>query len=183
QTPDEVAFAAERVAYYIKYQNAPLRMATNWGDPTALRISGLPKPEGGTGATVFWTTGACLFKYGQNKEKAAEYMAALTHDPQIWKDSIAGSASGQPGHLPPYKSIYAAWEADTPDWLAAEPWVETVAEQLPVAKAIPNHAFGLQQFIIGQPFWEEYLKGEVDDPKVALQNAKDAVVAEIEKVA
>ena len=182
QTPDEVAFAAQRVAYYIKYQNAPLRMATNWDDPSALRISGLPKPEGGTGATVFWTTGACLFKHGQNKEKAAEYLAALTHDPQIWEDSIAGSASGQPGHLPPYKSIYAAWEADTPDWLAAEPWVEPVAEQLPVAKAIPNHAFGLQQFVIGQPFWEKYLSGEMDDPKAALQEAKDAVVAEIEKV-
>ena len=33
QTPDEVAFAAELVAYYIKYQNAPLRMAKNWKDP------------------------------------------------------------------------------------------------------------------------------------------------------
>ena len=181
-TPDEVAFAAERVAYYIKYQNAPLRMATNWADPSALRISGLPKPEGGTGATVFWTTGACLFKYGQNKEKAAEYLSALTHDPQIWKDSIAGSASGQPGHLPSFKSIYAAWEADTPDWLAAEPWVPTVRGQLDVAKAIPNHAFGLQQFVIGKPLWEKYLTGEVDDPKAALQEAKDAVVAEIQKV-
>jgi multiple sugar transport system substrate-binding protein len=181
QTPDEVAFTAQRVAYYIKYQNAPLRMAQNWPDPTALRMAGLPKPEGGEGATVFWTTGACLFKYGQNKEKAAEYMKALTYDNQIWKDSIAGSASGQPGQLPPYKSIYAAWETEKPDWLEANPWVALVRGQLDVAKAIPNHAFGLQQFIIGQPLWEAYFKGEVDDPKVAMQNAKDAVVAEIKK--
>lgn len=179
QTPDEVAFAAQRVAYYIKYQNAPLRFAANWEDPTALRMGGLP--SGGEGATVFWTTGACLFKSGQNKEKAAEYLKALTYDNQIWKDSIAGSASGQPGQLPPYKSVYAAWESDKPDWLQAQPWVELVRGQLDVAKAIPNHAFGLSQFQIGKPLWEAYLKGEEPDPKVAMQAAKDAVVAEIKK--
>ena len=32
-TPDEVAFAAQRVGYYHKYFNAPLRMAQNWDDP------------------------------------------------------------------------------------------------------------------------------------------------------
>jgi len=76
---------------------------------------------------------------------------------------------------------YAGWEADTPDWLAVQPWVKLVRDQLDVARAIPNHAWGLQQFIIGQPLWEEYLKGEVDDPMVAMQEAKNAVVAEIEK--
>jgi ABC-type glycerol-3-phosphate transport system substrate-binding protein len=179
QTPDEVAFAAQRVAYYVKYQNSPLRMAGNWDDPSALRMGALP--TGGEGATVFWTTGACLFKHGQNKEAAAEYLQSLTYEPQIWQDSIAGSASGQPGQLPPYTSIYDAWAQDTPDWLAGQPWVQLVTGSMAVAKAIPNHAFGLQQFIIGQPLWEEYLKGEVDDPMLAMQNAKDAVAAEVEK--
>jgi ABC-type glycerol-3-phosphate transport system substrate-binding protein len=179
QTPDEVAFAAQRVGYYIKYQNSPLRMAGNWDDPSALRMGALP--SGGEGATVFWTTGACLFKHGENKEAAAEYMKSLTYDQQIWQDSIAGSASGQPGQLPPYTSVYDAWAQDTPDWLAAQPWVELVTGSMAVAKAIPNHSFGLQQFIIGQPFWEEYLKGEVDDPMVALQNTKDAVAEEVMK--
>jgi multiple sugar transport system substrate-binding protein len=178
-TPDEISFSAQNVAYYIKYQNAPLRFAENWDDPSALRIGALP--SGGEGATVFWTTGACLFKNGQNKEKAAEYMQSLTYEPQIWQDSIAGSASGKPGHLPPYTSIYDEWAQNPPDWLQAEPWVPAVTGSMAVAKAIPNHAFGLQQFIIGQPEWEKYLKGEVDDPMVALQAAKDAVVAEIEK--
>ena len=181
QTPDEIAFAAETVAYYVKYQNAPLRFAERWQDPSALRMGALPKAKGGEGATVFWTTGACLFKYGQNKEKAVEYMKALTYESQIWKDSIAGSPSGHPGQLPPYKSIYAEWDANPPDWLQAEPWVALVRGQLSVAKAIPNHAFGLQQFIIGQPLWETYLKGEEPDPRVAMQAAKDAVVAEIKK--
>jgi ABC-type glycerol-3-phosphate transport system substrate-binding protein len=179
QTPDEVAFAAQRVAYYIKYQNAPLRMAENWDNPAGFRMGALP--TGGEGATVFWTTGACLFKYGQNKEKAAEYLQSLTYEPQIWQDSISGSPSGKPGQLPPYTSIYNEWAANPPDWLQAEPWVQLVTGSMAVAKAIPNHAFGLQQFIIGQPLWEKYLKGEVDDPMVAMQEAKDAVAEEVKK--
>jgi multiple sugar transport system substrate-binding protein len=50
-TPDEVAFGAQRVAYYVKYQNAPLRYARKWPDPSALRMAALP--SGGEGATVF----------------------------------------------------------------------------------------------------------------------------------
>lgn len=178
-TPDEVAFASQAVAYYIKYQNAPLRFAATWPDPSALRMGALP--SGGAGATVFWTTGACLFKYGQNKEKAAEYMAALTYSERIWRDSIGGSEAGHPGQLPPFASIYAAWEENPPDWLQEETWVPLVRSQLDVAKAIPNHAFGLQQFIIGQPLWERYLTGEESDPMVAMQAAKDAVAAEVAK--
>jgi multiple sugar transport system substrate-binding protein len=178
-TPDEVAFGAQQVAYYVKYQNAPLRYASTWTDPSALRMGALP--TGGAGSTVFWTTGACLFKYGQNKERAAEYMAALTRNARIWQDSIAGSPTAHPGQLPPYQSIYAGWETEQPEWLTAETWVPLVRGQLDVAKAIPNHAFGLQQFVIGQPYWERYLNGEEADPMVAMQAAKDAVVAEIDK--
>ena len=180
-TPDEVAFGAQQVAYYVKYQNAPLRFASTWTDPSALRMGALPTAAGGAGSTVFWTTGACLFKYGQNKERAAEYMAALTRNARIWQDSIAGSPTAHPGQLPPFSSIYAGWEAEQPEWLTAETWVPLVRGQLDVAKAIPNHAFGLQQFVIGQPYWERYLNGEEPDPMVAMQAAKDAVVAEIDK--
>jgi ABC-type glycerol-3-phosphate transport system substrate-binding protein len=181
QTPDEVAFSAELVPYYIKYQNAPLRMKGTWKDPAQFRMGALPKAKGGEGGTVFWDTGACLFKYGKNKEKAAEYLKALTYEPQIWKDSIAGSSAGQPGQLPPYNSIYNDWKAAPPDWLLEETWVPLVRGGLDNAKAIPNHQFGLQQFVIGQPIWEKYLKGEESDPKKVMQEVKDAVVAEIKK--
>ncbi len=77
-TPDEVAFAAQRVGYYNKYFNAPLRMAQNWDDPTQLHLGPLPKFANGAGSTVFWTTGSALFKYGQNKEQVVEYIRALT---------------------------------------------------------------------------------------------------------
>jgi multiple sugar transport system substrate-binding protein len=178
-TPDEVAFAAQRVGLYFKYFNAPLRMAANWDDPKQLHLGPLPKFANGEGSTVFWTTGCALFKHGKNKEKAAEYIKSLTYDQQIWKDSIVGTKSGHPGQLPPYKSIYADWAANKPDWMP--PFVDLVRGQLDRAQAIKNHLFGLQQFVIGKPIWETYLKGEEADPKVAMQKVVDAVQAEIKK--
>ena len=178
-TPDEVAFAAQRVGYMTKYFNAPLRMATYWDDPKALHLGPLPKFSNGEGSTVFWTTGCALFKHGKNKEKAAEYIKALTYDMQIWKDSIAGTQSGHPGHLPPYKSIYASWDANKPDWMLD--FVPLVRGQLDRAKAINNHIFGLQQFVIGKPIWETFLKGEEADPKVAMMKVMDAVQAEMKR--
>src|SRR5919201_1890106 len=175
-TPDESAFAAQQATYFVKYQNAPLRFAATWPDPSQLQLGPLPKPQDGEGATVFWTTGACLFKYGQNKDKAAEYMRALTYNEGIWKDSISGSPTSHPGQMPPYLSIHANWAASPPDWM--QPWVPLVFDQLKVARAIPNQKFGLTQFNIGQPYWEKYLKGEESDPKVAMQAAFDAVQAE-----
>ena len=178
-TPDEVAFAAQRVCYYTKYFNAPLRMAQYWQDASQLKLAPLPKFAKGEGSTVFWTTGSCLLKYGQNKEKAAEYLKALTYDPQIWKDSIAGTETAHPGQLPPYKSIYADWSANPPDWMPA--FVGLVRGQLDRAKAITNNLFGLQQFVIGQPIWETYLKGEEKDPHVAMKKVVDAVHAEMQR--
>jgi ABC-type glycerol-3-phosphate transport system substrate-binding protein len=178
-TPDEVAFAAQRVAYQVKYQNAPLRMAHNWEDPKLLHLGPLPKFVNGEGSTVFWTTGCALFKHGKNKEKAAEYIKALTYEPQIWKDSIAGTETGHPGQMPPYKSIYAEWATNKPDWLPT--FVGLIRSQLDRAKAINNHLFGLQQFVIGKPIWETYLKGEEADPKVAMQKVVDAVHAEMKR--
>ena len=103
-------------------------MAASWDDPKLLHLGPLPKFTNGEGSTVFWTTGCALFKYGQNKEKAAEYIKALTYDQQIWKDSIVGTPGVHPGQLPPYKSIYAGWDASKPDWMP--PFVGLVRGQL-----------------------------------------------------
>jgi multiple sugar transport system substrate-binding protein len=178
-TPDEVAFATQRVGLYFKYFSAPLLMAQSWDDPKLLHLGPLPKFANGEGSTVFWTSGCALLKHGQNKEKAAEYIKALTYDKQIWKDSIVGTKSGHPGHLPPYKSIYADWKANKPDWMPE--FVELVRSQFDKAKAINNHLFGLQQFVIGKPIWEAYLKGQEPDPKAAMQKVVEAVQAEIKK--
>jgi multiple sugar transport system substrate-binding protein len=146
-----------------------------------LQLGPLPKPTTGEGSTVFWTTGACLFKYGQNKDLAAQYMKALTYNEGIWKDSISGSPTSHPGQIPPYQSFYDKWTASQPTWW--QDWVPLILSQLKVAKAIPNQKFGLSQFVIGQPEWEKYLTGEQSDPKVAMQAAWDAVQAEAKKSA
>ncbi len=181
-TPDEVAFAVQRVAYYIKYQNAPARMAALWPDPGLMRLGKLPTFAGGEGSSVFWDTGCALFTYGQNKEECAEYLTDLTYNSRIWEESIAGSEATHPMHVPPYASLYKKWKEEDPEWIQDQGWVWPLRESLDTAVAIKNHEYGLSQFQIGKPYWEKYITGEESDPKVALQEAYDAVTDEIEKI-
>ncbi len=175
------AWAAQSAAYFVVYHNALLRDSRTWPIPTDMHVGLLPKPPGGAGSSVFWSTGAVLFKYGRNKEQAAAYLNALTHDGQLWQDSIGGSATEHMGQLPPYQSLYRAWAAAPPAWLTDQPWLSVVIEQLNNARPIPNHPFGARQFEIGQPFWQKYLTGEESDPQTAMQAAKDAVAAAVLK--
>jgi multiple sugar transport system substrate-binding protein len=177
-TPDEEAFAARQAAYYIKYQNAPTRFAGTWPNPAVLHIAGLPKARGG-GGTVFWNTGAALFKYGQNKQLAANYMEFLTRDVRIWQHALGKNVRGASGQLSPYKSDWAKWEKTPPSWMAK--WAFTVKNELATSKAIRTHKFGLTQFVIGKPAWEAYLKGDQKNAKTALAKAKALVQAEVKK--
>ena len=178
-TPDEEVFAARQAAYYIKYQNAPTRFAGTWPDPSVLHIAGLPKQPGGAGGTVFWNTGAALFRYGQNKKQAADYMRFLTYDKRIWMHALGKDVRGASGQLSPYKSDWAKWQKSPPAWMAD--WAFTVRKELATSKAIRTHKFGLTQFVIGKPAWEAYLKGDEKDPKKALAKARDLVLAEVKK--
>ena len=175
-TPDERAFAAEQVAYYVKYQNAHTRMAGNWDDPKALRLAGLP--SGGEQATVFWNTGAALFRYGKNKERAAEYLKELTYDERIWEHSI-GAEREAAGQLPVYESLWEKWRNDRPQWM--QDWAFLVFDQLKVSKAITTHKFGLQQFVVGQPHWQKFFNDKVKNPLDALKETQRAVLAEVKK--
>jgi ABC-type glycerol-3-phosphate transport system substrate-binding protein len=177
-TPDEEAFAARQAAYYVKYQNAPTRFAGTWPDPKVLHIAGLPKARSG-GGTVFWNTGAALFKYGQNKQQAANYMEFLTRDVRIWKHALGKDVRGASGQLSPYRSDWAKWTKNPPSWIAD--WAFTVRKELATSKAIRTHKFGLNQFVIGKPAWEAYLKGDESNPKKALAKAKALVQAEVKK--
>ena len=179
-TPDEGAFGAQQVAYYVKYQNAHLRFGAKWPDPSQLRIGALPKAVGGAGGTVFWDTGAALFKYGKNKQQAAEYLRVLTYDDRIWEGAIKGREGQDPaGQVPVYQSVWQKYTENRPEWMTD--WAFFIRDQLTASKAITAHKFGLSQFNIGQPFWEKYLKGEEGDPRKALQEAQDAVAAEVAK--
>jgi multiple sugar transport system substrate-binding protein len=179
QTPDEETFAARQAAYYVKYQNAPTRFAGTWPDPGRLQIAGMPKQPGGAGSTVFWNTGAALFRYGENKRQAVDYMRFLTYNPSIWRRSQGKDVRGAPGQLAPYQSMWARWQKNPPPWMAD--WAFTVFKQLKVSVPIRTHKFGLTQFFIGQPGWEEYLKGETSNPRTALRKARDLVLKEVKK--
>jgi multiple sugar transport system substrate-binding protein len=176
-TPDEQVFAARQVAYYVKYQNAPIRFAATWPDPLKLRMAGLPKQTGGAGASVFWTTGAALFKYGQNKQLAADYMHFLTYNPVIWQS--AANPKGGGGQLAPYLSLWNSWSKTKPSWVPT--WWPLIFAQLKKSVAIHTNKFGLQQFVIGQPYWEKYIKGDEKNPRKALLAAKNAVYKEFKK--
>jgi ABC-type glycerol-3-phosphate transport system substrate-binding protein len=183
-TPDEQIYSAQQAGYYIKYQNAHLRFAATWEDPSQNRLGALPVQVGGAGGTVFWDTGAVLFKYGQNKQKAAEFLVTLSKDDRIWEESIAGNAeTGIPavGQLPILQSKWDEWAAAPPEWLTANPWAIEVKDGLDKASAIAPSILAASQFTVARPIWVRYLNGEESDPKVALQAAQDAVAAEYKK--
>lgn len=183
-TPDEQAFAAEQAGYYIKYQNAHLRMAAAWPDPSKVRIAALPVAEGGVGGTVFWDTGIVLFTYGQNKQKAGEYVVALSKDDRIWQNSIEGNmdeGSIPVGQLPILQSKWKEWETNAPEWVSANPWARSMYDGLANAKAIAPSILSVTQFTVARPEWIKYLSGEVADARTALQAAQDAVAAEYTK--
>ena len=181
-TPDEQAFAAQQAAYYIKYQNAHLRFAGTWPDPSKLRLAALPKAEGGAGGTVFWTTGAVLMKYGKTKQEAADYMQALTTDQRIWEHSVTGAPPEETavGQLPVYDSIWAEYKANRPPWLTD--WALSIYDGLGAAKAIQPTRLSIAQFNVAAPEYVKYLKGEEADAKAALQKAQDAAMAEYQKL-
>lgn len=180
QTPDEQAFASQAVAYYIKYQNAPLRFAGTWPDPSQLRLARLPKTADGVGGTVFWTTGAVLLNYGGDKEQAAAYLDTLTHDQRIWEKSVTGTPPDQPavGQLPVYDTIWEEYRANRPEWLTD--WAFSIRDGMENASAIHPTRLGLTQFNVAMPFYLGYLAGEESDAKTALDNAMAAVEAEYE---
>lgn len=183
--PDDAAFTGQQVAYWIKYQNAPIQRAATWPDPTALGLGALPKVEGGAGGTVFWDTGAVLFTNGLNKEQAANYMQTLSTDERIWQESVAGNADeGVPpvGQLPVLNSLWAGYETTPPDWLTANPWANEIWASLPNASAIVPTELSITQFNVAAPFYSAYLAGEKDDAKAALTEAWDAVNAELAKL-
>jgi multiple sugar transport system substrate-binding protein len=181
QTPDEQVFASKAAAYYIKYQNAHLRFASTWEDPSLLRLAALPKTEDGAGGTVFWTTGAVLMKYGQDKEQAAQYLDKLTHDQRIWQHSVQGKLPEEPavGQLPVYSTVWDEYQANRPDWMTD--WAFAIKDGLGAAQAIAPSKLSIAQFNIAAPFYFAYLSGDESDAKTALTNAMDAVTAEYEK--
>jgi len=108
-------------------------------------------------------------------------MKALTYDERLWKESIQGDDGQAPvGQLPVYQSLWKTYSDTKPDWVS--PWAFLVYDQLSKSSAIHNNKYAFTQFFsIGDQYWHQYLTGEVKDAKTALQNARDAVIAEAAK--
>ena len=176
-SPDEAMFAAQTVAYYVKYQNAHVRFASGWPDPTRLQLAPLPA-NGGPGGTVFWSTGVTLLRYGRNKRDAAAYANALTHDERIWRRSM-GTGRDAAGQLPAFRSL-PGWSRPTPTWVAG--WVPAVTEAMRAAKPIRPHALGEEQFTVSRPYWEEYLRGSEPSAHRALTRAMAKVRESADRV-
>jgi ABC-type glycerol-3-phosphate transport system substrate-binding protein len=171
-TPDEVAFGDGTVAYSVKYQNAHVRVSSNWPDPTRLQIAALPANRG----SVFWTVGLALLRYGKHKEKAAAYAEQLTHDERVWRMSL-GTGLHPAGQLPPFRTR-VPWTRAAPTWEMAS-WASAVAAAFPKARTIPPHPLGEKQFIVARRYWEQYLR----DPKRSARRVLAEAMAAVRKAA
>ena len=176
-SPDEAMFAAQTVAYYVKYQNAHVRFASGWPDPTRLRLAPLPAGDG-PGGTVFWSTGVTLLRHGRNKRDAAAYANALTHDERIWRQSM-GKGRDAAGQLPAFTTL-PGWDEPTRPWMDA--WVPAVTAAMRAATPIRPHALGEEQFKVSRPEWEAYLRGSEPSAHRALARAMAKVRKAAEKV-
>lgn len=178
---DQATWASEQAGYYFKYQNAPLTYSATWADPSKLNLARLPKTEAGVGGTVFWDTGAVLFKYGANKAKMVEFIQAIQQDQAIWENSVQGNpdeGTTPVGQMPVTQSTWANWEAETPEFVSNNPWVFDIRDALADARAIAPSLLSIKQFDVARPLWHKYLSGETADARTAGQEALDAVAAE-----
>jgi multiple sugar transport system substrate-binding protein len=172
---DEEAFASGLSAYYLKYQNAHIRMAASWPDPGRLVLARLPRPPGGAGKTVFWTTGIGLLRFGENRRAAAAYAESLTFDPAadaFWETAIGGGRAAG-GQLPAFDRLWRRWKREPPSWLPA--WATAVYAQLDNAAPIPPSLKGAGQFnssVVAK--LAGYLDGGERNPRVALEGAAKA---------
>jgi maltose-binding protein MalE len=154
-TIDEIALKAGRVAMIFKYANTAVHAANVWGSPgiADMGLAKLPKPAaGGAGGSVFWDTGAGLFKYGSNKQAAANWLTWMLSNPDFWTKEVVTS-----GQIPPFSSIYAKIKGKVPDW------IYPAYTQLPLSKAIPNSVYGFSLLLNGTlvPPLLSYLKGSM----------------------
>lgn len=167
-TPDEAAFGNGLAAYYVKYQNAHIRMAATWRDPGQLVLARLPRPPSGAGKTVFWTTGIGLLRYSTNIAQAARYAKAVTHDDAIWQAAL-GTGRASVGQLPVFPSIWRRWRRDPPPWLGD--WAQVAWTQLVHAEPIRPSRLGAGQFLVCRPPLDAYLAGEERSARRALDRA------------
>ena len=151
-TIDEIAFKSSRAAMIFKYANTAIHAAGIWGIGD-LGLTRLPKPaKGGAGGSLFWDTGNGLFKYGSNKQAAANWLTFLLTDERFWTKEVVSS-----GQIPPFASVYNKIKGKVPNW------IYPAFEQLKSSKAVPNTVYGFSLGLNGVmtgPFLD-FMKGKM----------------------
>ena len=87
------------------------------------------------------------------------------------------------GQLPVYQSVWEEYKSAPPECIADNPWAAAIWDGLGNAKAIAPTILAITQFDLARPEWHKYLTGEESDPKVAMQKAQDAALAEYNEAA
>ncbi len=183
RTPDDDGLPAAAVRYYIKYQNAPMRFAATWPDPTKLRWRPCRCRKAARAARSSGIPARCCSRTARTSNRRRTTMTALTTDQRIWQESVAGNPEKASR---PWASCRSATRSGKstgpapPEWLTGQ----SVGQRrsgisLPNASAIAPTQARHHPVQRGRPFYSAYLSGERTDAKTALTEAYDAVKAEV----
>ena len=181
QTPDEQAFASQAGGLLHQVPERPSALRQHLAGPEpSCGFGGPAEARGRRRRHRLLDTGAVLFKYGENKEQAAQYHGQA--DPTTSGSGRTRSTAicrRQPavGQLPVYASVWDEYEANRPEWMTD--WAFAIKDGLGAAQAIAPTILAIQQFDIAAPFYLAYLPGEESDAKTALTKAMDAVQAAV----
>jgi len=155
---DMEVFKAGKAAMLIKYVDAGMTAAKVFGLGdfafAALPAAGPGKHNG----TAEWTTGASLFKYGEYKKEAADFMAYLIKNEQFqrgWIDSAEPPA-------------YVSWSEKWKD----VGWLVSNRKQMDRARYIPPMRYFGALIQVWRPAQERFLKGEISAQQMLMEARK-----------
>ena len=160
-----------RLAYYFKYQNAPLRNSATWPDPSqAVAWHAARRPKAASAARSSGTPARCSSSTARTSRRRSSSSRPSRRTSGSGRTPLSGNADEgifPVGQLPVTQSLWATWEASPPDWLTANPWVFEVCDSLADASAIAPSILAIKQFDTARPVWHKYLSGETPDAKTA----------------
>ena len=115
---------------------------------------------------MFWTTGCALVQARQEQGEGGRVHqgADLRHADLEGLDRR--QRDGHPGQLPPYKSIYADWDANKPDWMPAvrRAWCAASSTR---PRRSPTTSSACSSSSSASPLLGDLPQGRGSDPKAA----------------
>ena len=157
-TPDEVAFAAQRVGYYTKYFNAPLRMAQYWDDPKLLHLGAAAevRQRRRLDGVLDDRLRAVQVRQEQGEGGRVHQGADLRPADLEGLDRRHARRRIRASCRPTSRSMPTGTRTSRTGCRPSSPWCAASSTR---RKAINNHLFGLQQFVIGKPYLGDLPQG------------------------